>query len=176
MLEQLASAGQTLLLVWVVLFVHELGHYYTGRQIVGIPAADIKLVSPLFPRYVALRDDNEWVSPMEFERYRTCYERYDPAYEHLERYVAGGEIIQALVVVPAAVALALLGFDGLAGALLFISILTTLVYVVYDAIWSRYSGSPSGDYSALWVVSPRIPALLLVGFLFVHLGALYFIV
>ena len=176
MLETLVTAGQTLFVLWVVLFVHELGHYYTARQIVEIPAGDIKLVSPLFPRYVALRDGDEWVSPTAFERYRKLYERYDPAYEHFERYVAGGEIVQALVIVPAAVALALAGLDGVATGLLFFSMLTTLLYVAFDAVWTRRRGEPSGDYSALWAVSPRIPALLLVGFLFVHLGAFYFVV
>lgn len=214
MLETAAGMGRALVLVWVVLFVHELGHYYTGRQIVGIPADDIKLVSPLFPRYVALRDGSggrdggddggdggdggggddggdgdgggdggdedggggEWVSPHEFDRYRECYERHDPEYEHMERYVAGGEIIQTLVVVPAAVALAFAGFAAVAANLLVLSILVTLIYVVLDAVWSRRTGAPAGDYSALWAVSPRIPALLLVGFLFVHLAAFFFVV
>ena len=176
MLETLVTAGQTLLVLWVVLFVHELGHYYTARQIVEIPAADVKFVSPLFPRYIALRDGDEWVSPIDFERYRTLYERHDPGYEHFERYVAGGEIVQTLVIVPAAVALALFGLGGVATLLLLLSMLTTLLYVAFDAVWTRRRSTPSGDYSALWAVSPRIPALLFIGFLFVHLGAFYFVV
>jgi len=175
MLETLAGVARSLALVWFVLFVHEAGHYYTGRRIVGIPADELRLVSPLIPRYVALRDGEEWVLPADFERYREAYERHDPEYEHMERYVAGGEIIQTLVVVPLAVVLAVSGFASVAATLLLFSILVTLLSVVFDAVWTRRSGAPAGDYSALWAVSPRIPAVLLIGFLFVHLGAFFFV-
>ncbi len=176
MLDSLAESAEILIVVWAVLLVHEFGHYYTGRQIIEIPKSDIKLVSFLFPRYVALRDGDDWVAPTEFERYRSVYERHDPSYEHLERFVAGGEIIQTLVIVPVAIILALAGFAGIATTVLGISMLTTLVYVIVDALWTWQSNTPSGDYSALWAVSPRIPALLLIGFFFVHLGAFFFVV
>lgn len=175
----LDSFGQFLALpvvVWVVLFVHVGGHYYTGRQIVGIPGEEMQFVSLLVPRHVALRtEEGTLVGPPSFERFRAVYERHDPSYDHFERFVAGGEIIQVLVVVPAGIVLALLGFATLGGILLGSSILLTAVFVLQDAVRTRRSGSPSGDYSALWRVSPRIPVLILLAFLFVHLGAFYFV-
>lgn len=175
MLESLVNFGQVLVILWGVMLLHMLGHYYTARQIVEIPSEEVRLVSPLRPRYVALRDDEEWVPPYEFERYRRCYERHDPEYTHFERYVAGGEIIQALVVLPVAIGLAVSGLDDVAATVLVISILTTAVYVSFDAVRTRLNGTVSGDYSALWRISPRIPVLLLLGFLFVHLGAFFFV-
>ncbi len=176
MLESLVGAGQILVILWAVMALHVAGHYFTGRQIVDIPAAQMRMVSVLAPRYVALQDnDGEWVGPQTFEQYRKCYERHDPEYEHLERFVAGGEIIQVLVVVPAAIGLALVGLDGVAAMLLVVSMLVTVVYVAIDAVHTRQTGTLSGDYSALWYVSPRIPALLLIGFFFVHLGSFYFV-
>ncbi|PSP26835.1 hypothetical protein BRC65_09160 [Halobacteriales archaeon QH_2_65_14] len=167
--------GGVVLTVWAVGLVHQLGHYFAGRRIVGIPAAELTLVSPLVPRYVALRDDDEGVPPTEFERYRDVYARHDPEFEHLERFVAGGEIVQTFLLVPAAIAIALNGFEVVAALVLVASIGATLVAVGYDAVLTHLSETPSGDYSALWVVSRRIPVLLLVGFLFVHLGAFYFV-
>lgn len=159
------------------MLVHEVGHYVTGRRIVGIPTTDIKLVSPLLPRYVALRDDEGWVSPRgaSFERYRTAYERHDPEGEHVERFVAGGEIIQAAVVVPVALVLSAGGFAELAAPVIAISLLTTVVYVVVDVVSTQLAGAPAGDYSALWAVDWKIPPTLLFGFVAVHLGAFVFI-
>lgn len=175
MLERLVDVGLIVVILWAVGLLHQFGHYYTGRQIVGIPSSDMRIVSPLVPRFVGLRDDSEWIRPLEFDRYRTCYERHDPQYEHLERYVAGGEIIQTLVVIPVSIALALTSFEWVATVLILSSIGVTLVYVLVDAYQTQRTGTLSGDYSALWHVSARIPALLLLGFLFVHLGVFYFV-
>ncbi len=176
MLESLVAAGQALLILWAVLFLHVSGHYFTGRQIVEIPGSEMRIISVLVPRHVALRDDDgEWVTPRTFEQYRNCYERHDSDYEHLERFVAGGEIIQVLVVVPAAIGLVLSGLSSTAAMLLASSMLATLLYVTADAVYTQRTGTLSGEYSVLWYVSPRIPALLLTGFFFVHLGAFYFV-
>lgn len=175
MFTQFGLFGVVVLTVWGVALLHQLGHYVTGRQRVGIPASEMRIVSVPVPRYVAIRGESGWVLPREFDSYRACYERFDPGYEHLERFVAGGEIIQTLVVVPLAVVLALSSFEWLATVLVLSSIGVTVVLVAVDAFHTRRSGTLSGDYSALWYVSARIPVLILIGFLFVHLGVFYFV-
>lgn len=161
--------------VWFVAFLHELGHYYTARQIVGISGSNTQFVSLLVPRYVALRGDEGWSTPSSFQTYRETYEQYDPSYEHFERFVAGGEMVQALVVVPTAIVVALGGFERISAVLLGASVATVLAYVARDAILTRRASAPSGHYSALWKISPRIPFVFLLSFLFLHLGALYFV-
>jgi hypothetical protein len=176
MLEWLAGVALVLALLWAVAVLHQLGHYITGRRIVGIPGSEMRIVSPFVPRYVALRGDDAWVRPYEFDRYRECYEQYDSGYEHLERFVAGGELIQALVVVPVSIVLALAGFRTVGAVLLVSSIAVPFAYVAVDAVVTWRTGSLSGDYSALWYVSRRVPVLLMIAFLFVHLGSFYFVV
>lgn len=176
MLERLVTVGLVPAIFWAVALVHQLGHYYTGRRIVGIPGSDMRIVSPLAPRYVALRDDSVWVPPHEFERYRECYERHESNYENFERFVAGGELIQTLAVVPAAVALALSTFEWTATLLILSSILVTFLHVAVDAGRTWRTGTLSGDYSALWHVSRRVPLLLLTAFLFVHLSVFSLVV
>jgi len=161
--------------LWLVPFLHELGHYYTARQIVGIPGPELQFVSLLVPRYVALREDDRWVTPASFQAYRETYERYDPTYDHFERFVAGGELIQGLIVVPTAIVLALGGFERISAVLLAVSVSMVSVFIVRDAVLTHRSGSPSGHYSSLWKISPRVPIVFLLGFLFVHVGALYFV-
>lgn len=168
MLDGLVSFVFVFVLVWLVIAIHELGHYYAGRRIVGIPADDITVIEPYLPRYVALRDGEEWVSPMELPRYQSIYERYDPAGTHVERFVAAGELVQGSVVGPVALLIGFAGFADLAVTLLVVSMLTTAVYVVIDAVATRFRGKPSGDYSVLWQASPRLPVFLLLGFLSVH--------
>lgn len=169
------TLGVVLVTVWAVALVHQLGHYVAGRRIVGIPGPDMRIASLLVPRYLALRDESTWVLPREFERYRACYERHDPGYEQLERFVAGGEIIQTLVVVPVAVALAVASHGWMASVLVSSSIGVTVVLVAVDAVRTWRTGSLSGEYSALWHVSARVPVTFLLGFLFVHLGVFYFV-
>lgn len=168
MLDWALSVLFVFLTVWAVIAVHELGHYYAGRQIVGIPATEIKLVDPYFPRYVALRDNEEWVSPTDLERYREVYSKYDEDGEHIERYVAAGELVQAAVVAPVAFLVGLLFSVDIAVTVLFVSLFTTLLFVVIDAVGTVYRGRPSGDYSILWQATPRLPLFLLLGFVSVH--------
>lgn len=176
MLDAVVTGGGTLGVLWAVAVVHQLGQYVAGRQIVGIPGSEMRIVSPVVPRYVALKDGITWVSPVDFDSYRAAYERHDSEYEHFERFVTGGDILKTLVVVPAALLLALAGFATLSTAVLLGSILTTFAYVAVDAVATQRTGSLSGTYSSLWHISARIPILLLLAFLFVHLSALFFII
>lgn len=166
-----------LVIVWVIVFIHELGHYGTGRFIVGIPTDQIRLQSRLFPRYVALADDSgEWVAPNETDRYDAAYHRQDPQGEDRERFTAAGEIVQAGIVVPTAIALAIGGWPELATIVLSISLITIVVFVIVDASMTLYSGHAWGDYSRLWAVDRKIPPVLLFGFVAMHLGAVHFVV
>lgn len=166
-----------LVIVWAIVFVHELGHYVAGRFIVGIPTDQIRLQSRLFPRFVALADDTgEWVAPNETERYDAAYDRHDPEGEDRERFAAAGEIVQVAIVVPTAIVLAIGGWPELATVALSISIITIGVFVLVDATMTVYSGHAWGDYSRLWVVDWKIPPVLLFGFVAVHLGAVNFVV
>ena len=167
----------TLAGVWAVIWLHEFGHYLTGRRIVNIDAENIRLVDPYFPRYVALRDSatEEWVEPTSFQRYRTVYEQYDPNGEHAERFAAGGELIQALVVVPLALLAGLFVSQMTGVALVAISLLVTIVYATLDAAATLSRDELSGDYSLLWHSAPRLPILILVGFVSLHLAVLFFL-
>jgi len=101
------------------------------------------------------------------------YGRFDPGYEHFERFVAAGEIVQTAVVVPIALALVLGGFEQYVPSLLGLSLLVALVKILTDADLTWYSNSPSGDYSALWYVSAKVPVAIMLGFVGTHLGVFY---
>ncbi|ELZ03215.1 hypothetical protein C482_04314 [Natrialba chahannaoensis JCM 10990] len=151
-----------------ITFIHELGHYLTGRWVVGIPAAEIKLVMAEFPPHAALWDNGEWVGPDEFERYSERYEEHDPDYTHLELYIGAGELVQTLGVVTIAAIFAGLGLHSMAVSIVLISLLMTGLYLAWDVLLSLYSGHPVGDYSALWLATPLAAVGVVLGFLIPH--------
>jgi len=155
------------------LAVHALGHYYAGRQISGVPATAITVGLGRFPQHVALRDDGDWVTAVESRRYRAVYREFDPELDHFERFVAGGDIVQAAVVVPVALALAAAGFQTAAGVAVVGSLLATATLVAADAVRTKRGDGAAGDYSTLWVIEWRVPVLILLGSLFFHLGVFW---
>lgn len=154
--------------IWLIIAIHEWGHYYAGRNIVGIPPESITVVELYFPRYVALNDGEEWISPRNLEQYLQTYEQYDPDGEHIERFLAAGELIQAAVVVPVAVVVGFAVSVEIAVVILLLSLLSTAAYVGIDLIATLYTGTPSGDYSQLWETTPMLPIFLLLGFASLH--------
>lgn len=155
-----------------VVLVHELGHYYALRRVAGVPRKDLRLFPTRVPGSVHLRDGETWVSPRATARYRRAYERHDPDGDHFERVLVGGDLFQTGVVVPAALAAAAVGYPAVATALVAVSLLTTGVAVVLDLLATAYTGSPSGDYAALWTSSRGLPVVLLVAVATLHLAVL----
>ena len=138
-----------------IVYVHELGHYLTGRYVVGIPRSDITIVMLALPQHVALRGETDWVGPSE-ERYVELYEQYDPGDEHVLEYIASGEIIQTIAVIGSAVVFALSGLESYGRFLVLFSLLLTVSYLVYDGLFTYSTGYPAGDFSALWRISPVV--------------------
>lgn len=153
--------------------VHALGHYYAGRHIAEIPAAAITVDPGRPPQHVALRDGDTWVTAAEPARYRDAYEEFDPTLDHFERFLAGGDIVQTAVVVPAALLLATLGFPTAAGLVVVGSLAATALLVAVDAATTRVRGEAAGDYSALWGIEWRVPLFILLGVVLVHLGVFW---
>ena len=138
-----------------VVYIHEVGHYVTGRLLVGIPRSEITIVMTTLPQHVALWDDDEWVGPSE-ERYHERYQRYDPEDAHATTYIASGSLLQTICIVAVAGALAVSGLESAAQFLVLFSLLLTASYLVYDGVFTFVTGYPAGDYSSLWAISPLV--------------------
>lgn len=55
--------------IFVLIAVHEAGHFLAGLA-GGIPVSQMRIRLLTFPQHVALRDGDEWVSPVrDLERY-----------------------------------------------------------------------------------------------------------
>ena len=158
----------------IVMSVHKLGHYLVGRWVVGVPAADIRLVLTSLPQYVAVRDGDQWATPAAFEEYLTAYARYDPESTHLAAFLAAGELAQTAGVIAIAVVGVVADATIVAQSAILGSLLLTGYHLFSDLGLMLHMGHPAGDFSGLWSHAPR--AALAVGLLFaVPHGLLYFV-
>jgi len=57
-----------IVLLFVLISVHELGHWFFGR-LVGIPSGQMRIRLLTFPQQVQIRDSQGWVSVATFDRY-----------------------------------------------------------------------------------------------------------
>jgi|AntDeeMetagen285_2_1112576.scaffolds.fasta_scaffold00018_30 membrane-associated protease RseP (regulator of RpoE activity) len=138
----------------VVIAVHKLGHYLAGRWLVGIPAADIRIVIASLPQYVALRDGDRWTSPTNFDLYLTAYHQYDPDLDRAVAFFAAGELAQTAAVVGLAAVGVVGGVDVVAQSAVLASVMLVGYHLIADLALNFHMGHPTGDISALWYHSP----------------------
>jgi len=155
-----------------VMSIHKLGHYLVGRWVVGVPAAEIRLVLTNVPQYVALRDGEQWTTPIAFADYLGTYARYDPESRHLVAFLAAGELTQTAGVVGIVVVGVLADLTIVAQSAILASLLLTGYHLFSDLGLMLHLGQPSGDFSGLWTHSPRSALTVLLLFAVPH-GLLY---
>jgi hypothetical protein len=139
-------------LVIVTTAVHEAGHWLGGRA-AGVPARAMRVRLGWPPR-VDLRDGDGWVSPMDYARYVAIAERHLPTTERAFVYVAGGPVVETAVVTAACVAAVSLGAPGVALAVAATALGLHALYTAGDLALTWRRGTPCGDASALWAISP----------------------
>lgn len=155
-----------------VMFVHKLGHYAVGRQVVGIRSKHIRLVMLHLPQYVALDDGQQWVSPLSFEAYLNAYRQYDPEKHHLAAFFSAGIVAQTVCVGVFAVGALGGGVSFVGQSAVLASGMLTSVQLFSDLGARLHLGAPSGDFSALFEHSPSTAVALLAAFVASH-GLLY---
>jgi hypothetical protein len=141
--------------------VHESGHYLAGLT-AGIPAKVMRIRLFTFPQHVALRDGDEWLSPVaNIERYIDVSRRYLCTRAAAFRWVAGGMVVGTVFTVLVYSAAFIFGSTLLALWVATLSLAMYLVNVlVMDLPWALLRGHPCGDTSGMWMIA-KVPAVLL---------------
>ena len=143
-----------LALLPLLVAAHEAGHLLAGR-VVGVPGEAMRIVLHRFPPHVALRsDEGGWVAPPDAERYRKAFERHVPSERAALAYIAGGFLVGAVAVLVVAALAPALGRPVVGLRVAQILTIFTLIYVLVDAVATRWRGVPSGDASSMWIISP----------------------
>jgi len=143
--------------LFVIIVVHECGHYMAGC-LVGIPFADMRIRLFTCPPHVALREDDEsWVSPKDYRHYVALSRRYLETCFEAVIYVSSGLLTQTAFF---SLIIGLLVQSG-ASKLFLIPITWTvfssvLVYLGIDCLQTRRRGSRR-EISPPYGQSPLLP-------------------
>jgi hypothetical protein len=145
-------------LVFVLIAVHEAGHYLAGWM-GGIPARNMKLVLFAFPQHVAVWDGGEWVSPVQdICRYVEVTRRYLRSRGAAFRWVAGGMVLELAFT---AVVWATVLREGYPTVAFWAACVSLGMYGInvclMDVPWALRYRRAAGDTSGLWQIAP-VPA------------------
>ena len=152
------------LLIWVLVFVliavHEAGHYLAGWM-GGIPARNMRVVLFAFPQHVALRDGEEWVSPIQdIQRYITITQRYFGSYWTAFAWVAGGMVVELVFVTCVWSAALYMGYRAVGFWTACVSLSMYAINIgLMDLPWALRYRCAVGDTSGLWQIA-RLPAVI----------------
>lgn len=150
-----------IVLVFVLIGVHEAGHYLAGLT-AGIPASEMRMRLFAFPQHVALRDEGAWISPItNIERYVDVSRRYLTTRSAAFRYVAGGMVVETVFTAFVCLTALQLDWRFLAFWIAAISLGMYLINVLLmDVPWALIRGHAIGDTSGLWTIA-KVPTALL---------------
>jgi hypothetical protein len=142
-------------LVVVLITVHETGHYVAGLM-GGIPARDMKLVLIAFPQHVAVRDGDEWVSPVrDIRRYIEITRRHLSSRGAAFRWVAGGMALELAFTAGLWGAAMGAGYRGVAFSAACVSLgMYAINVVLMDLPCALRYRCAAGDTSGLWQIAP----------------------
>lgn len=153
-----------MLAVWSVAYfaivaVHECGHYFAGLAI-GVPRRNMRIRLLTFPQHVALRDGDEWVSPVQTDRYIRLAEPLMPTTATALLFVAGGFILEtATLLLWAAFRLP---FYRVTCTLAF---WMTVIYFAFDVFVYLKTRRAGMDFSAMCSISPVFGCLIVAAVL-----------
>jgi hypothetical protein len=144
-----------LALVFVLIAVHETGHYLAGWM-GGIPARDMKLVLFTFPQHVAVRDGEEWVSPVgDMRRYIEVTRRHLHCRSAAFGWVAGGMMLELAFAAALWATAFWSGYRAVAFWTACVSLGMWAINVgLMDLPWALRYRSAAGDTSGLWQIAP----------------------
>lgn len=146
--------GANVVLVFVLIAVHECGHWLMGR-IAGIPARAMKIRLFIFPQRVDLRDGQELISVKEFNRYNSLLLKYVRSRGGRFLFVAGGFLLETCFLVAFTILLTTNGVWLYAIVAPGVSLLMYLIYVfVMDIPQARSAQRPYGDTTILYSLTP----------------------
>lgn len=155
---------------FVLVAVHELGHYLAG-WFGGIPRSEMRIRLLTFPQHVALRDGDRWVRPMELDSYLSVMQRHLRTTPRLYLYTAGGMLLETAFTTTVSVIFLLLGFPKLALIIAGLSLWLWVVYIVLmDVPMAIRRGYPWGDISGMWWLAKGPTLLLATAMLLVRVG------
>lgn len=150
-----------IVLVFVLIGIHEIGHWVMGL-IAGIPRRSMKIRMFSFPQQVVLRDEQEWVSVSNYDRYHSILNKYVPTAKGKYLYVSGGFLFETIFLVICSFSLWTYGFWLYAAVANGLSLMMFIIYLfAMDIPQSKTMKKPWGDTTILFSLAQK-PTILIV--------------
>ena len=158
------SQFSLMLAVWslayfAIVAVHECGHYFAGL-VIGVPRRNMRIRLLTFPQHVALRDGEEWVSPVQTDRYVRLAEPLMPTTATALLFVAGGFLLETTALV--LLAAFRLPFYRVTCTLAF---WMTAIYLAFDVFVYWRTRKAGMDFSVMCSISPVFGCLIVAAVL-----------
>lgn len=149
-----------IVLLFVLIAVHECGHWVMGR-LAGMPGRLMRIRLFTFPQQVVVRDsvgnaaDGGWVSVSDYDRYWEILRRHVPSRGGQFLYVVGGFIFETLFLAGLVIWLAVSGYPMFAAVAAGVSLTMYVIYLfAMDLPTAREKGKPWGDTTILISLAP----------------------
>ena len=158
----------------VIVTVHEFGHYVVAR-LQGVPAANARVRLLSMPPHVALKMDEQWISPIAGSAYASAIVQWMKPGRQIFQFCAAGLVGQTLVVAPVGLALWAGGLSVWAFVATVMSAAMLVFYIVFDPIMSAFVGHAAGDIGGMWSQARIVTVFTLSALVLGHAGlaALY---
>jgi hypothetical protein len=158
--------------VFVLICVHESGHYLAGR-LGGISSGDMRIRLFRFPQHVVLRDNDKWVSPTtDTGTYVNLVWQYLKTTPKVYLYVSGGIALETVAVILASVILILSGLPKYALGIIAMSWCLLVPWLIIDTIMVA-RGRIFGDFSGLWRLAAVPTALIIAAMIAVRAALMW---
>jgi len=150
-----------IILVFVLIGIHEVGHGVMGL-IAGIPRRSMKIRLLTFPQQVVLRDEQDWVSVSNYDRYHSILDKYVPTNKGKYLYVSGGFLFETVFLVIFSLILWRYSFWLYASVSSGLSLMMFIIYLfAMDIPQSQSLKKPWGDTTILFSLAKK-PTILVV--------------
>jgi hypothetical protein len=155
--------------IFTMIMIHECGHYFAGIM-VGIPFRQMKICLWTFPQYVAIKDSNNWISPLDYEKFVTKSKEYIKGKPRAIVFASGGFVLQSVAFITL---IPLLKVNNIGGKFLgpatFAIVTQLFVYLLSDL------RKPYGDFTSLLKLSKLAFYLIIVPVILIHVVVLVYI-
>lgn len=163
-----------IILVFVLIGIHEVGHWVMGL-IAGIPLQKMKIRMFTFPQQVVLRDEQEWVSVSDYERYHSMLNKHVPTITGKYLYVSGGFLFETVFLGIFSLSLWNHGFWLYSAVANGLSLMMFLLYLfAMDIPQSKSLKKPWGDTTILFSLAKKPTILTVSAMILIRVGLMLF--
>ena len=175
MLPKLIIGIRCAVVIFLLVVVHEFGHYAAGLM-VGIPAQSMRIRIFTYPPHVELKDADTWVAPWDHPRFGTLAQRHMRSRGNAIFCISAGLLLQTVVFATFVAILVAMGKPRAYLLPITVSVLAWPVwYLCLDWTLTHIHGFPMGDYSSLWMVSPLASVLVTAIVIPAHIGLVLYV-